>query len=97
MSGNPKICPTPGGGGPVVEYRRSRVGIYLTGRLGGVKVLVMENLGSPPEPTMTPAHNLFFVEAADCRQGAGAAEERFDGQRVLGCPGCRSTHQVSAP
>jgi hypothetical protein len=42
-------------------------GQYLTGRLGGVKVLVMENRDRQSDDD--PSHHLFFVEAADRRQG----------------------------
>jgi hypothetical protein len=41
---------------------------YLTGRLGGVKVLVMENRDRKSDDD--PSHHLFFVEAPDRRQGA---------------------------
>jgi hypothetical protein len=37
-------------------------GQYLTGRLGGVKVLVMENRDRHSD---NPSHHLFFVEAPD--------------------------------
>src|SRR3954462_9318241 len=53
-------------------------GQYLTGRLGGVKVLVMENRDRQTDDD--PSHHLFFVEAADRRQGATErAQERFGG------------------
>jgi hypothetical protein len=59
-------------------------GQYLTGRLGGVKVLILEN--RDPEPD-GPTHSLFFVEAPDRRQGAQErAQERSDGQRGVGTP-----------
>jgi hypothetical protein len=51
-------------------------GQYLTGRLGGVKVLVMENRDRKSDD---PSHHLFFVEAPDRRQGA---QERGDGARA---------------
>jgi hypothetical protein len=52
-------------------------GQYLTGRLGGVKVLVMENRD---RKTDDPSHHLFFVEAPDRRQGGHqAAQERSGG------------------
>src|SRR3954451_13589440 len=51
-------------------------GQYLTGRLGGVKVLVMENRDRKGDDD--PSHHLFFVEAPDRRQGA---QEHGDGQR----------------
>jgi hypothetical protein len=60
-------------------------GQYLTGRLGGVKVLVMENRDRQSDDD--PSHTLFFVEAADRRQGAGERpQERPDGQRGAGTP-----------
>ena len=46
-------------------------GQYLTGRLGGVKVLVMENRDRQSDDD--PSHSLFFVEAPDRRQGRGAS------------------------
>ena len=53
-------------------------GQYLTGRLGGVKVLVMENRDRQSDDD--PSHNLFFVEAADRRQGGQErAQDRFGG------------------
>ena len=39
---------------------------YLTGRLGGVKVLILENRDRRGDND--PTHNLFFVEAPDKRQ-----------------------------
>ena len=56
-------------------------GQYLTGRLGGVKVLVMENRDRQSDDD--PSHHLFFVEAADRRQGGQErAQERFGGAGV---------------
>jgi hypothetical protein len=53
-------------------------GQYLTGHLGGVKVLVMENRDRQSDDD--PSHHLFFVEAADRRQGGQErAQERFAG------------------
>jgi hypothetical protein len=53
-------------------------GWYLTGRLGGVKVLILENRERQSDDD--PSHHLFFVEAPDRRQGAtersGATEHR---------------------
>src|SRR4051794_3594969 len=40
-------------------------GWYLTGRLGGVKVLILENRDRKSDDD--PSHNLFFVEAPDRR------------------------------
>jgi hypothetical protein len=56
-------------------------GQYLTGRLGGVKVLILENRDRKSDDE--PSHHLFFAEAAP-RQDA---QERGDGQRgASGCP-----------
>ena len=56
-------------------------GQYLTGRLGGVKVLVLENRDRKGEDD--PSHHLFFVEAVP-RQGA---QERREGPRgTRNCP-----------
>jgi hypothetical protein len=46
-------------------------GQYLTGRLGGVKVLILENRDRQSDDD--PSHHLFFVEAPDRRQ---LAQER---------------------
>jgi hypothetical protein len=55
-------------------------GQYLTGRLGGVKVLILENRDRQSDDD--PSHHLFFVEAPDRRQGAGERpQERSDGRR----------------
>jgi hypothetical protein len=43
-------------------------GQYLVGRWGGLKVLIMENRDRQTDDD--PSHHLFFVEAADRRQGA---------------------------
>ena len=40
---------------------------YLTGRLGGVKVLILANRDRQSDDD--PSHHLFFVEAPDRRQG----------------------------
>jgi hypothetical protein len=50
-------------------------GQYLTGRLGGVKILILENRDRQTEDD--PSHHLFFAEAAP-RQGG---QERGDGAR----------------
>jgi hypothetical protein len=53
-------------------------GQYLTGRLGGVKVLILENRDRQSDDD--PSHNLFFVEAPDRRQSAAERpQERFRG------------------
>ena len=58
-----------------------RGGQYLTGRLGGVKVLILENRDRKTDDD--PSHSLFFVEAADRRQGG---QERSGGQRAAQTP-----------
>jgi hypothetical protein len=56
-------------------------GWYLTGRLGGIKVLVMENRDRQSDDD--PSHHLFFVEAPDRRQGGQEqVQDRGDGQRA---------------
>jgi hypothetical protein len=53
-------------------------GQYLTGRLGGLKVLILENRDRQFDDD--PSHYLFFAEAPDRRQGGQqAAQERFGG------------------
>ena len=60
-------------------------GQYLTGRLGGVKVLILENRDRKTDDD--PSHHLFFAEAPDRRQGA---QERGEGQRTAaGIPQAR--------
>jgi hypothetical protein len=56
-------------------WERSSVkgGQYLTGRLGGVKVLVLENRDRKTDDE--PSHHLFFVEALN-RQQAGQKRGR---------------------
>jgi hypothetical protein len=52
-------------------------GQYLTGRLGGLKVLILENRDRQSDDD--PSHHLFFAEAPDRRQGA---QERGEGRRA---------------
>src|SRR3954468_3196684 len=52
-------------------------GRYLTGRLGGVKVLILANRDRQSDND--PSHILYFVEGADRRQGV---QERGGGQRA---------------
>jgi hypothetical protein len=67
-------------------------GQYLTGRLGGVKVLVMENRDRKTDDD--PSHTLFFVEAPDRRQGVQQAAQERSG---LGEPRpARGTHSLTA-
>ena len=49
-------------------------GRYLSGRLGGVKVLILANRDRQNDND--PSHHLFFVEAPDRRQGT---QERGSG------------------
>ena len=68
-------------------------GQYLTGRLGGVKVLVMENRDRQSDDD--PSHHLFFVEAADRRQGAAERpQERSGGAGVP--PTSQRRHSLTA-
>jgi hypothetical protein len=57
-------------------------GQYLTGRLGGMKVLILENRDRKTDDD--PSHHLFFAEAPDRRQQA--TQERGDGQRGADTP-----------
>src|SRR4051812_50193420 len=60
-------------------------GQYLTGRLGGVKVLILENRERQTDDD--PSHHLFFAEAPDRRQGVAVrAQGRGDGQGGGGGP-----------
>jgi len=73
-----------GNNGPMLEpaglWAKSNVkgGQYLTGRLGGVTVLVLVLENRNQKSDDEPSHHLFFVEATP-RQGA---LERGDGQRA---------------
>ena len=71
-------------------------GQYLTGRLGGVKVLVMENHDRQSDDD--PSHHLFFLEPPDRLQGGQErAQERPDGQGKEKDPGrTRSRHSLGA-
>jgi hypothetical protein len=60
-------------------------GQYLTGRMGGLKVLILENRDRKSDDD--PSHHLFVTEAPDRRQGAAERpQERGQayghGQRV---------------
>jgi hypothetical protein len=60
-------------------------GQYLTGRLGGVKVLILENRDRHSDDD--PSHILYFTEAPDRRQDAGERpQESSDEQRGAGTP-----------
>src|SRR3954447_15730199 len=64
-------------------------GRYLTGRLGGVKVLILANRDRKTDDD--PSHHLFFVEAPDRRQGAQQGVQERSG--VLGHPRSARGHQ----
>src|SRR4051794_13517387 len=71
-------------------------GQYLTGRLGGVKVLILENRDRHGDDD--PSHHLFFAEAPDRRQGADAGSlVRSDGQRGPNPPRTPPTHSATPP
>ena len=59
-------------------------GQYLTGRLGGVKVLMMENRDRQTDDD--PSHHLFFVEAPDRRQGAAERPQERSGAGATNTP-----------
>jgi hypothetical protein len=63
-------------------------GQYLTGRLGGVKVLILENRDRQSDDD--PSHHLFFVEAPDRRQGAAERPQERSG-------GAGATHPPRTP
>ena len=66
-------------------------GQYLTGRLGGVKMLILENRDRQSDDD--PSHHLFFVEAADRRQGAGERPQERSG---AGSPTSPRTPQTAS-
>ena len=60
-------------------------GQYLTGRLGGVKVLILENRDRQGDDD--PSHILYFAEAPDRRQGTTVpAQERSGGAEATNPP-----------
>jgi hypothetical protein len=60
-------------------------GQYLTGRMGGLKVLIMENRDRQNDDD--PSHHLFVTEAPDRRQaGQQGAQERAGGVGALQAP-----------
>ena len=60
-------------------------GQYLTGRLGAMKVLILENRDRQNDDD--PSHQLFFVEAPDRRQGAQERpQDRAGGQTAAETP-----------
>jgi hypothetical protein len=71
-------------------------GQYLTGRLGGVKVLILENRDRQSDDD--PSHTLFFVEAGDRRQGGQErAQERFGGAGATNSPRTPQTASGERP
>jgi hypothetical protein len=65
----------------------------MNGRLGGVKVLVMENRDRKSDDD--PSHTLFVAEAPDRRQGAQqVAQERSGGEKHP--RPARGTHSLCA-
>ena len=75
MSGNSNNSPMIKAAG-LWQKTSVKGGQYLAGRMGGVKVLIMENRERKSDDA--PSHTLFFVEAGDRRQdGQERAQERF--------------------
>ena len=66
MTNGQKFTPMLKAGGLWVKTS-AKGGRYLTGRLGGVKVLILANRDRQSDGD--PSHHLFFVEAPDRRQG----------------------------
>src|SRR4051812_15923546 len=62
---------------PLWAKSSAKGGQYLTGRLGGMKVLILENRERQSDDD--PSHHLFFAEAPNRRQGA---QERGEGRRA---------------
>jgi hypothetical protein len=70
---------------PLWQKSSAKGGQYLVGRLGGLKVLILENRDRQSDDD--PSHHLFVAEAPDRRQSAGERpQERSDGQRGAGTP-----------
>jgi hypothetical protein len=76
MTQQPKPAPLIKAGG-LWAKSSAKGGQYLTGRLGGMKVLVLENRDRKTDDD--PSHHLCFAEAPDRRQGV---QERGGGQRA---------------
>src|SRR4051812_17226346 len=55
---------------------------YLTGRVGGVRVLILENRDRRGDDD--PTHNLFFVEAPDKRQAGSERDTAPARQQASG-------------
>ena len=99
MSGNPNNSPMLKAAG-LWPKTSAKGGQYLTGRLGGVKVLVLENRDRHSDDD--PSHILYFTEAPDRRQDVGERpQESSDGQRGAGTPQTPQTppaaHRPSLP
>jgi hypothetical protein len=70
-------------------------GQYLTGRLGGVKVLVMENRDRHSDDD--PSHILYFVEAQERRQERGDGVRAPEAPRTLQTPSEAQRRSFQAP
>jgi hypothetical protein len=69
---------------------------YLTGRLGGVKVLILENRDRQSDDD--PSHILYFTEAPDRRQGAGERpQERSGGAETTNPQTHSAAHRSGFP
>jgi hypothetical protein len=62
-------------------------GQYFTGRMGAMKVLILENRDRKGDDD--PSHHLFFAEAAPRQDRREGAQERGDGQRGASMPADR--------
>jgi len=76
----PKFTPRLKAGG-LWAKTSAKGGRYLTGRLGGVKVLILANKDRQSEND--PSHILYFVDGEQRRQGS---QERGGGQRATAPP-----------
>jgi hypothetical protein len=98
MSGNANNSPKPP---PLIKaaglWAKSSVkgGQYLTGRLGGMKVLILENRDRQNDDD--PSHHLFVTEAPERRQGAAERpQERSGGLEAPNTPDASDGITVSA-
>jgi hypothetical protein len=73
---------------PLWQKSSVKGGQYLTGRLGGVKVLILENRDRQSDDD--PSHHLFFAEAPDRRQGVAERPQERSG-------GAGATHPPRTP
>src|SRR3954468_1554651 len=71
-------------------------GQYLTGRLGGVKVLILENRDRQSDDD--PSHQLFFAEAPDrCQGGQERPQDHVGGQAAAETPRTPQTPPQTQP